>query len=551
MTRQSDNFENDVLRQSAEDRQEWQPAGTTPEGHAAVQQALHELYTHHIELARRNEELQRTRNALRDSESQHRMLSELASDCICRIAPDGRCRYASPSCRKVFGHDPEDFLADAALPERLVHPADRFAYRKHLDHSRIAPGHELEFRIRRPDGSEAWVAQQCQPIHDEAGNFYGLRSSTRDITERKCAEAALAESEAQYRAVIETAADSFWMLDGQGRILAVNDAYARRSGYSREELLGMHIKDLEARGSADDISHHIAKLKREGSDHFETLHRAKTGEIWPVEINAAYWASAGGRFFAFARDLTERKRTEARLQTMHAEMERLMQVHVAGQTVAALAHELNQPLNAVASYAEAALRLLRAGSPQQERLQRAIEGSAEQAHRAGQVVRELLAFLRKGEVQTEAVALNDVVLGLAAKLDADGSRAVRTRLDLEADLPPVKADRLQIEKVLANLLHNGIEAMLEAQVDHRLIAITVRTAAESNLAQVTVSDHGPGIDSAALQHIFDPFFTTKPTGLGMGLAVSRAIIEAHGGQLWADTDQGRGANFHFTLPFAT
>jgi two-component system sensor kinase FixL len=375
--------------------------------------------------------------------------------------------------------------------------------------------------------------------------------AVRDRAERKHTEQALVRAEAQYRAVIETAADGFWMLDEQGRILAVNDAYARRSGYSREELLRMRIPDLDTLESPEVMRIHIDKVRREGSDLFETRHRTKEGEIWPVEVNAAYWAAAGGRFFAFLRDLGERKRTETEMQDLRDEMERLTRFQVASQTAAAIAHELNQPLNAVTSYAEAALRLLNSGNPQPGKLRHAVENSAQQAQRAGNVVRELLTFLNQGEVQTEPVDLNEVVSRTLAQIQANAPRAFHCQVKLEPELAQVNANRVQVEKVLANLIQNGIEAMQEAGIKPQRINITVRTHAEGEMAQVTVRDSGPGIDAHTLHRIFDPFFSTKPKGLGMGLAISRAMIEAQGGQLWFEPRPETGAIFHFTLPCAT
>jgi signal transduction histidine kinase len=219
--------------------------------------------------------------------------------------------------------------------------------------------------------------------------------------------------------------------------------------------------------------------------------------------------------------------------------------------VAALAHELNQPLNAVSSYAEAALRLLRAGNPQPDKLKRAIEKSAQQAQRAGRVVHNLLAFLKHGEVQREAVNLNDVARRVIRQIKANSNEGIRFNLDLAGDFPPVKANRLQVKKVLTNLIENGIEAMHYAGSPQTAITVTVRTNNESSQAQVSVIDTGPGIDAAILHRIFDAFFTTKPNGLGVGLSISRTIIESHGGELWAESLPGAGASFHFTLPIAS
>lgn len=367
---------------------------------------------------------------------------------------------------------------------------------------------------------------------------------------RRAAEAALAKSEAQYRAFIETAADGFWMLDGEGRILVVNEAYVRRSGYSRDELLRMRIADLEASESPAQVRAHIEKVRRNGSDLFETRHITRSGEIWPVEVNASYWPEAGGRFFGFLRDISERKRTEAALLDWNAEMEQLMRFHVARQTIAAIAHELNQPLGAISTYAEAALRLLRAGNLQPDRLQHALAGAAEQAQRAGGVARELLTYLSQEDVGTEAIDLNALVCNVMNAIEIDHHGEFTTQLDLDPDLPAVNAHRLQIEKVLANLVENGIEAMREAGNTRGRIVIALRTHAEGDMAEVKVCDSGPGIDEAILHRIFDPFFTTRKKGLGMGLPISRAIVEGHGGRLWAVTGPQGGACFHLLLPFA-
>lgn len=369
---------------------------------------------------------------------------------------------------------------------------------------------------------------------------------------RRAAEAARAESEAQYRAVIETAGDGFWMLDGGGRLLAVNEAYVRRSGYSREELLRMHISDLDASESPAQVRAHIEKVRRNGSDLFETWHITRNGEIWPVEVNASYWPEAGGRFFCFLRDLGERKRAESTLQAWNDEMERLMRFHVARQTIAAIAHELNQPLVAISSYTEAALRMLRAGNPPADRLMHALEQGAAQAQRAGGVARELLAYLSQEEVGMEPVDLNALVCNVLHAIETDHHGEFSTRLDLDPELLPVGAHRLQIEKVLANLIENGIEAMRESGPAGGQIVVAVRTHAEGDMAEVTICDTGPGIDAAILHRIFDPFFTTRTKGLGMGLPISRAIVESHGGRLWVEPspDGGSGACFHFLLPFA-
>jgi signal transduction histidine kinase len=248
--------------------------------------------------------------------------------------------------------------------------------------------------------------------------------------------------------------------------------------------------------------------------------------------------------------ISARRRQEAALKALRAEMEELLKLQVASQTAAAIAHELNQPLNALASYADAALRLLQAGNPTPEKLQRAVEGGAAQAQRAGQVVRELLHFFQRRDTPIEAIDLKQAIDRALAVVESNGVGGLDASVDLAPALRPVQASRLQIEKVLVNLVSNGADAMRAAGVSPQSITITVRATAEDNMAQVTVCDCGPGLSEEAARRVFTPFYTTKPSGIGMGLAVSRALVEANGGRLWTEPAPGRGGIFHFTLPFA-
>jgi signal transduction histidine kinase len=274
--------------------------------------------------------------------------------------------------------------------------------------------------------------------------------------------------------------------------------------------------------------------------------------IW-ANLTVALVRRADGQpdyFISVVENIEERRRAETALRELRANMERLLAVQVASQTVAALAHELNQPLNAVTTYAEAALRMLRAGNPRPEKLQHALEQGSQQAQRAGRVVRELMEFLRQGEVQTEAVDLGECVRRALRSAQDGGPGRFHAVIDFDADLPPVLANCMQVEKVLATLLQNGVEAMREAATPAPTFTLTLRTADDGRMAQLTVSDNGPGMDAQTVDRLWDAFFTTKPRGLGMGLPISRGIVESHGGRLWAESAPGEGASFHITLPFA-
>jgi two-component system sensor kinase FixL len=201
------------------------------------------------------------------------------------------------------------------------------------------------------------------------------------------------------------------------------------------------------------------------------------------------------------------------------------------------------------SYAEAALRLLRAGNQAPEKLQQALQGGAAQAQRAGQVVRELLQFFQGRDAPVEAVDLGQAIGRALAVAEADVHGGFHSTVNLAPDLGLVKANRLQVEKVLVNLVCNGVDAMRAAGVSPQTIAISARPLADGDAAQVTVQDCGPGLTEEAIGRLFKPFYTTKPRGIGMGLSISRTLIEANGGRLWCEPTPGRGGRFHFTLPF--
>jgi C4-dicarboxylate-specific signal transduction histidine kinase len=314
-------------------------------------------------------------------------------------------------------------------------------------------------------------------------------------------------------------------------------------------LQALHPDDREA------IDHAVQDAL---TNHLEYQVEMRT--VWPD--GSLHWVAARGhcyydaqnkpvRMSGAALDFTEHKRAAQHVRERQSESERFIRQYVANQTIAAIAHELNQPLNAIASYSAGALRLLENSDPPKEKLRQALEQNNRQALRAGQVIRELLAFLRNEEAITETLDLNVLVWETINTMKSDSLfNDVKTALELEENLPMVQANRVQVEKVLVNLLRNGVEAIHDAGLPMKKVWLTVSTHACGKFAKVTVKDNGPGLDETAVKRAFEPFFTTKPRGLGMGLAVSRALIEAHGGELWIEQASDVGANFHFTLPFA-
>lgn len=250
-------------------------------------------------------------------------------------------------------------------------------------------------------------------------------------------------------------------------------------------------------------------------------------------------------------DISLQKRREKEMADRRNEMAELKKMQIAFQTAAAIAHDLNQPLLAIASYSEAALALLKSDKLELNKIVKAIASCERQAQRAGKSIHELLDHLSIKEVSAEVFDLNKTVGEVVNAARSEHELQFESILILEDRLPPVFANRAHVEKVLFNLLINSIEAMYGIDVSLPVIKITVRTGIDAHSAQLTIQDNGPGIGEGHLHLLFKPFFTTKSKGIGMGLAVSRSLIEANGGQLWVDSREGPGATFHLTLPFAS
>ncbi len=261
-------------------------------------------------------------DALRESELRFHDIVDASADWVWEVDAQGRYTYVSESVFDLLGYLPSEIVGKTPFDFMPPEEAERVGAEFAALAAHREPFRDLENVNLRKDGLMVHVASNGMPILDAGGRLLGYRGLDRDITERTLAETKLAEREARYRAVIETSGDGFWMNDAQGRILVVNDVYARMSGYSREELLTMNIAELEVQESPAEVSSHIERIMRNGSDLFETRHVAKDGRLWPVEVNVAFWPEAGGHFFTFLRDIAQRKAAEAELRTRNEELER-------------------------------------------------------------------------------------------------------------------------------------------------------------------------------------------------------------------------------------
>lgn len=447
---------------------------------------------------------------------------------------------------------PED-LTNAPI-EMLVEPTD---------HSRLAPiirDTELsgrttyEIKHRRVNWGPFHAQVDVTLVRNDERKVVYRTMHVRDISSLKQAEAKQLASESRYRNLIENSTDYLYETDLCGRFRYFKSrATTGFLGYSVGEMGSLRLLDLVHPNYRSTVASTYRKQLEENTlnTYQEFPVHTKEGRVVWIGQSVTLINESSGLilFVALARDITDRKLSKGRRRQSQIELEDLQDWYVATQTTVALAHELNQPLNAVCSYNEAALRMLNSGNPYPEKLQHALSASVQQCERAGKVMRDLLAFLTKGHapLSKDLIDVNSVVRQALVDMDEEArTDTITLKEELGSDLGVALAHRLHIEKVLGNLLRNSVEAIRASQDARRII--TVQTALQKEFVLVTVRDTGPGFSKEQSAKILEPFYTSKDRGVGMGLPVSRALIEAHGGKLWAES--GVGAVFRFTVPLA-
>jgi two-component system sensor kinase FixL len=353
------------------------------------------------------------------------------------------------------------------------------------------------------------------------------------------------------RSVLDTVPDAMVVIDEMGNIQFFSSAAERLFGYTADEVRGQNVKLLMPPPYRDQHDGYLARYRATGERRIigigrVVVGRRKDGSTFPMELSVGEVSGAGPRLFTgFVRDLTERQRAERRLHELQDGLLHVSRVRSMGQMAAALAHELNQPLTATANYVRAASRLLSAPRPDLKRAREAMERAVEQTIRSGDIIRRLRTFVARGEATRQpesAPKLIEEALGLA--LVGAKEQGVKVLINLDPDLPAVAVDRVQIQQVLLNLIRNAMEAMEDGS-DRQL---TVAASAQAGHVLVSVCDTGTGIIPEIEAKLFQPFVTTKSEGMGIGLSVSRTIIEGHNGRLWMEHNPRGGSAFHFTLP---
>lgn len=471
---------------------------------------------------------------------------------IYMLDPIGQVTIWNRGAERLKGWTEEEILGK---PSALFYPGEAVAVGKpqaDIERARKEGRFEEEDWRLRKDGSEFLAAVSWTALYGEGGELRGFAKIISDITEKRSAEDRLRAHESQLTAILSTVPDAMVVIDESGKMLSFSAAAEALFGFKESEVLGRNVRMLMPSPDRERHDSYIHRYLETGEKRIIGKGRVVFGQradgsLFPMELYIGEALRGNERIFTgFVRDLTERRMIEQQMATLQAEIIHVTRVSAMGTMASTLAHELNQPIAAVANYVEAVRDQM--ASPDKSEwpmMREALGEAASEALRAGQIVRRLREFVSRGEVEKTIESLPDLV-NEASVLGLAGSRemGIEAHFDLDPGASPVLVDKVQIQQVLINLIRNACEAMADSPI--KRLTISSRAEKEGDI-QVTVSDTGCGMAPGVAKQLFTAFVSTKPEGMGLGLSICRTIVEVNGGKIWMDTHKGKGTDFHFTL----
>jgi PAS domain S-box-containing protein len=455
--------------------------------------------------------------------------------------------YWSEETYKIMEYD-RAVKPTLELVFRRIHRDDRDRVQQTIDRAAEARASlDFEHRLLMPDGSVKYLHVIARASGHSSGSLEYVGAVT-DVSQRK-------KAEQRFRGLLESAPDAMIVMNGQGRVVLVNAQVEKLFGYQRDELLGQEVEILVPEQFRDRHPQHRDEFfaqprVRPMGQGLQLYGRRKDGTEFPVEISLSPLETEEGTLVSGAvRDLTERTRAEEALRQAKADLAHVNRVTTMGELTASLAHEIKQPIAAAITDANTCVRWLGREQPDLAEAREAASRIIKDATRAADIISRVRLLFEKGTAQKELVDINEVIREMIVLLGSEANlHSISIRVDLAEDLPKVMADRVQLQQVFMNLMLNGIDAMKGITGGGELTIQSQR--GENEQLVVSVSDTGVGLPAEQADQIFNAFFTTKPHGTGMGLRISRSIVESHGGRLWAADNSPRGARFYFTLPSA-
>jgi len=495
-----------------------------------------------------------TRSTLADDlASELNLLIDGAAEyAICMLDLEGRVLIWNSGGQRLLGWSESEIIGQDITVFYPQDARDAGKPRDDLDRTRAEGKVEQEAWILRKDGSEFLARISITALHDQTGALRGFGKVLRNVTDQRASERALDAGAEHLRSILSTVPDAMVVIDERGKILSFSTAAERLFGFPEAEVLGENVSRLMPSPDRERHDGYIQRYLQTGERKVIGMGRVvvgmrRDGTTFPMELSVGEATGHGPRVFTgFVRDLTERQRTQARLEELQAELIHIARVSGMGAMASTLAHELNQPITAVANYVEAVRDLLANPDPDDlPMIREALSDAAGEAMRAGHIVRRLRDFVARGEVEKSVEDL-PAVIREAAALGLMGARdqGLEPLFDLDPDASPVLIDRVQIQQVVINLARNAVEAMQGMEQPRLWLAAKDHG---DGLVRVTVSDNGPGVAPGIAGQLFTAFISTKAEGMGLGLSICRTIIEANGGRIWHEPRSGGGSQFHFTL----
>jgi PAS domain S-box-containing protein len=502
------------------------------------------------------------------AEEKFRIAVEASPNAIIMVDRQGEILLANPQTEKLFGYSREELLGQSInrlVPQRFRN-SDPLAWMNFLGAPEVRPtGTGQELSGLRKDGNEFPVDIGVTPIDTAEGAL--ILVTIIDLSERKTSAEALAhlirEGEAErerertfLRQIIDTNPNFIFAKNRQGRFTLANKAVADAYGTTVENLIGKTDSELNPnREEVEAFRRDDLEVLETMQDRFIAEERVTDADgrvRWLQTVKRPIIESNGQatQVLGASTDITRRRATELELREQRAELAHVARISTMGELAASLAHELNQPLTAILSNAQAALRFLSNKPADLEEVREILDDIVQDNSRAGEVIRRMRALVKKEEPEFTSVDLVSLIRDVVVLLHSDAIlQNVKIALELDDHLPPVRGDKVQLQQVMLNLMLNAFDAMRDCPAAEREVRLRVARE-DTSLIQAAVSDRGAGLSRDKLDKIFQPFYTTKREGLGMGLSICRSIIEAHGGRLWAENNPDEGATFHFTVPIA-
>jgi PAS domain S-box-containing protein len=494
-------------------------------------------------------ERKRAEEALRQSEDRYRDLVEHSQDLLCTHDLEGNLLSTNPAPARILGYEVAELLK---IPMReLIAPEFREQFDQYLVSVKTARmDRGLMAVVTRTGERRIW--EYHNTLRTEGVPSPIVRGMAHDITDRIRAERERRASEERFRQLAENIREVFYLIDRQShRSLYISPAYEEVWGRTCQSLYedpesfmeAIHPDDRDAArqayGSHKPFMHEYRIVRPDGSTRW----------IWDRGFPIRNEKGEIYRLAGIAEDITERKSAEQALQEAQAELARMIRIATMGELTASIAHEINQPLAAVVTNGSATLRWLAMRPPNLKQARKAVTSAIQEANRASKVIARIRALLRKGSSQMAPLDVNEVIREVLALVGDELTRGgVTAQTKLAVDVPAVFGDRVQLQQVILNLIMNGIDAM--STIGDRPRDLLIQSEAHPEGVLIHVEDSGRGLEREQAGRIFEPFFTTKPQGIGMGLSISRSIVETHGGRLWAAPAASHGAVFQLILPKA-